>query len=108
MTSTKTHCDQVKTLLVRSGTKATSGRVKILAVIVKHDDMDFTNIDIYKLLQEERENISMASITSNLKKLTEAGLLTSSKRNVAARLYRKCRDFENIRPIDDSQSYLFK
>lgn len=98
---------QVKTLLVHTRSRTTNARIKILVAIDKHDDRDFTEIDIYKKILSMQEKISITVITRNLKKLCELGLLESNKTNSAGRLYKKSRTLEELLSVKDPNPCFF-
>ncbi len=86
--------DCVKTLFRRKGSRPSRSRVKILSAIDRHNDGDFSNVDIYKSLQEKNEAVSISTIDKNLKNLNTMGLLVSNKTKLAVTLYRKSASFK--------------
>jgi Fe2+ or Zn2+ uptake regulation protein len=96
MTTPGDFSDHVKTLFRRNGSIVTSSRLRILTVINKQNDTDFSDIDLYRLLQEEKQKVSLSTINKNLKNLNQMGLLVKSKTNLAVTLYRKSGDFKKL------------
>lgn len=86
----------VKTLFRRNGSIVTHSRLKMLMVINKHSDADFSDIDLYRLLQEEQQKVSLSTINKNLRYLNQMGLLIKSKTNLAMTLYRKSGSFKKL------------
>lgn len=86
----------VKTLFRRNGSLTTGSRLKILAAIHQQNDADFSDIDIYRVLQEENQKVSISTINKNLKGLRQMGLLVSSKTNLAATVYKKSVNFKKL------------
>ncbi|PUA26703.1 MAG: hypothetical protein B0W54_23485 [Cellvibrio sp. 79] len=96
MITPKEFSTHVKTLLRRNGSLTTGSRLKILEVIHKQSDQDFSDVDIYRQLQEENKKVSVSTINKNLKSLCTMGLLSSSKTNLAVTVYRKSCSFKKL------------
>lgn len=96
MITPKEFSEHVKTLFRRNGYLTTGSRLKILALLDKQADSDFSDIDIYRQLQEENKKVSISTINKNLKGLHHMGLLVSSKTNQAVTVYRKSSNFKKL------------
>ena len=96
MITPKEFSAHVKTLLRRNGSLTTGSRLKILEVINKQSDQDFSDVDIYRQLQEENKKVSVSTVNKNLKSLRNMGLLISSKTNLAVTVYRKSCNFKKL------------
>lgn len=96
MITPKEFSDHVKTLFRRNGSLTTGSRLKILDAINKQNDSDFSDIDIYRQLQNENKKVSISTVNKNLKGLRSMGLLVSSKTNLAVTVYRKSCNFKKL------------
>lgn len=97
----------VKTLPHRTRFRTQDARLKILTVIARHIEADFTEIDIYKSLLARQEKISIYTVNNNLKQLSGNGFLVVQKTNIAARLYKKSGNFEKLLSTEEFKPYLF-